>query len=106
MPASPAQDAFNFIKDVTKAFGVIPAAYAELIDLGTAFHYSRIQLINTTDADVVIKFVNIAITSEYTVPAGSAQTLDKFSHKDVIQYKYSSAPSLGYFKLTSWLGAK
>ena len=100
------QDAYNFIRDVAKAFGVIPAAYADLIDLGTGYHYTRLMLVNTTDADIVVKFVNSSITAEYTVPAGSDQTLDRFSHRGVIQYKYSTIPTIGYFKLTSWLGAQ
>lgn len=97
-------DQYNFIQDVTKAFGVIPAAYASLIDLETGFHYNHIQLVNTTDEDVVVKFTNAAITAEYTIPSNSSQTLDQFSHNGVIQYKYSAAPSTGFFKLTSWLG--
>ena len=99
-------DRFNFIKDATKAFGVIPAAYASLIDLGTDYHYNHIQLVNTTDQSVVIKFVNSAIVAEYTIPSNSSQTFDQFSHKDEIEYRYVGvvAPTVGFFKLTSWLG--
>ena len=104
MPDQTITDSFNFIKDVTKAFGVIPAVYEALIDLGTGFHYNHIQFVNTTNQSVVVLFVNSAITAEYTIPANSAQTLDQFSHKGLIQYKYSAAPAVGFFKLTSWLG--
>lgn len=96
---------YNFIKDISKAFGDIPAAYATLIDLDKQISYNHIMLVNGTDANIIIKFTNSAITSEYTVPANSTQVLDNFLHNSIIQYKYVSAPTTGYFKLTSWLGA-
>jgi hypothetical protein len=104
MPTQTITDQYNFIKDVSKAFGVIPAAYATLIDLETGFHYNHIMLVNRTDADIILKFANTAITAELTVPALSSSVFDEFSHNGIIQYKYVSAPTSGSFKLTSWLG--
>jgi len=98
---------YNFIKDVSKAFGDVPAAYTDLIDLGSRFKYNHLMLVNSTDTDIILLFENSDITAEYTVPANSSQVLDKFSHNRVVQYKYvSAAPTSGFFKLTSWLGGE
>ena len=99
-------DQFNFIKDVTKAFGVIPATAAALIDLGTDYHYNHIEVINTTDQDVLLTFANTATTATYRVLAGTSVVKDQFSHNGIIQYNYvgAIAPTIGIFKLTSWLG--
>ena len=104
MPTQTIPDQFNFIKDVSKAFGAVPAAFATLIDLETQFHYNHIQIVNRLDADIILKFANMATSAEYTVPSLSAQVLDEFSHNGIIQYKYVLAPSSGFLKLTSWLG--
>lgn len=104
MPEQTITDRYNFIKDISKAFGVIPAAYATLIDLETGFHYNHTILDNKTDADIVLKFANTVTNAEYTVPALSTVVLDQFSHNGIVQYKYATAPTIGYFKLTSWLG--
>lgn len=102
------KDQYNFIKDVTKAFGVIPAAgaIATLIDLGTGYHYNHIEFINTTDQDILITFANTVTTATYTVLAGSTSVKDQFSHNGIVQYNYvgAVAPTVGIFKLTSWLG--
>lgn len=98
-------DRYNFIKDIKKLFSEVPASYATLIDLSENFHYNHLMVVNATDKDITLKFTNSNITAEYIVPAYSEQTLDEFSHNRIIQYKYTiSAPTVGFFKLTSWLG--
>lgn len=81
----------NNIKGTTKAFGDVPAALGTLIDLGTTYTYNTLMVISNLDTDVVIKIGS----NEITFPANKNVTIEDAMFNDLIQYKYSSAPSSG-----------
>jgi len=95
----------NWLIDTNKAFGDIPAAYATLVDLGVELIYRRLLILNTLNADVIIKFTNTSGTVEKLIRANVSSGFDEFWHNDIIEIKYvSSAPTAGFIDFTSWRG--
>jgi len=45
----------NNIKSSNVAFGAVPAALTELIDLGTVYTYNKLMIMSTLDTSVTIK---------------------------------------------------
>lgn len=97
---------YNYIKNVSKVFGVIPAVYETLIDLTTDYAYNSIEIFNRTNADILLKFEGALTTSVLVIPSLTNSVHDRFLHNGIIQYKYVLAPTSGTFFLTSWLGGK
>lgn len=81
----------NNIKSVSKAFGDVPASLGTLLTLGDIYTYNHMLVVNSLDADVVIKIGD----NEVTFPTNKNVTLDNFSHSGTLTYKYASAPSSG-----------
>lgn len=82
----------NQIIESIKAFGVIPAVFGTLIDLGTDYSYTHFLVTNSLDNDVVIKFG----TNEITFKANKDIWIDNFIFNDIIEYKYKTlAPTVG-----------
>jgi len=81
----------NKIKNVSVAYGSVPAAFGTLIALGTVYTYNHMLVVNSLDANVVIKIGD----NEVTFPANTNITIDNLSHNGTLTYKYASAPSSG-----------
>ena len=88
------------------AFGGIGAAYVSLVDLGTDYLYNDLVVDNSTDQDIVLKFVNGqdgVASSEVVIPASTALTFDSFRYWDDVEIKYRSRqPTLGSVMLWCW----
>ena len=83
------------------AFGSIPAAFANLINVGTDQYSTTLMYYNSTDVEITLKLVESGV--EIPVPAGLGITQYPFPHNGVIQYKYASgAPSSGAFLIKSF----
>jgi len=85
----------NKIKSVSVAFGSVPASLGTLLALGTTYTYNSVIVMNTLDADVVIKFGD----NEVTFPTNKDVVIDKFPCNGTLTYKYASAPSSGTLKV-------
>jgi hypothetical protein len=86
----------NIIKEVIKAFGVVPATFETLIVLGSIYTYTHFFIINSLDKDIVLKFGN----NEITFPTSKDIWLDNFKFEGTIQYKYKSdAPTSGNLQI-------
>jgi len=81
----------NAIKGSSVAYGTVPAALTDLIDLGTVRTYSKIIIMTTLDTSITLKIGD----NEIVIPANKNITLEKSYYNGVIQYKYNSAPSSG-----------
>lgn len=88
----------NKIKNVSVAYGSVPAALATLLALGDTYTYNHLLVASTLDTDVVIKIG----TTEVTFLANSNTTLDNFPHNGTLTYKYASAPSSGSLSVSSY----
>lgn len=90
----------NNIKQVEKAFGDVPAAYTQLIDLGTTHVFTNMLIQNELNREIAFKFFG---GDEISVPDADCCHFSDFNHNDVIEYKYLvSAPTNGVIKITSW----
>ena len=90
----------NDIIDTNKVFGDAPAAYAELVDLGTDRNYYKMIAVSTLDKPITLKLES---GRELIVEANQTITLDSFLHNDVIQWKHNGvAPLSGSFKLINY----
>ena len=93
------QESYNKFVDINKAFGVIPAAFELLVDLGVSYKYQRVLVLNGTDSDIILKFGS----SEMLIKTNISISLDAFLVQKEISYKYvSGAPTSGDFKLVIW----
>lgn len=88
----------NIIQEASKAFGVVPAAYATLIDLGTTKVYEHVLVINSLNNATNLKFGDSVIT----LPAVTNIAIDGFKHNGIVQYKYVLAPTLGTLHVIFW----
>jgi len=62
----------NMTATVETAFGSIAAAYAEIL---SARSYEEIDVVNTTDCDVQIRFDDDTNTPDSVIPAGTSETI-------------------------------
>lgn len=94
----------NHIKEVRKAFGVVPAAFATLIDLGEDYVYSHLAIVSELNQGVTLQFTEVdGTTREITLDDDDDLILDGFRHYGVIKYKYTSvAPASGDIVVRSW----
>lgn len=82
----------NILVEAIKAFGDVPASYGTLIDLGTSYTYTHFLVVNSLDADIMIKFGD----SEITFQANKDIWMDGIKLDGVIQYKdKSGSPTSG-----------
>ena len=81
----------NNVKGTTIAYSVLTASLASLLDLGTEYSYNTLMIINNLDANFVLKIGD----NEIIFPANKNIVIENVIFNDVIQCKYSSAPSAG-----------
>jgi len=85
----------NNIKSSSVAYGTVPAALTELIDLGTVYTYNKLMIMSTLDTSVTIKIG----ANEIVIPANKNITFDNVPYNGVISYKYNAAPGSGNLNL-------
>lgn len=81
----------NNIKGSSVAFGSVPAALTDLIDLGTVYTYNKIIIMTSLDTSITLEIGG----NEIVIPANKNVTLDNSYYNGIIKYKYNSAPSSG-----------
>lgn len=97
----------GFVKEAEKAFGVVPAAFEELIDLGAEYIYGHVLFRNSTDAVIELQFINGQQAGQFTtmtLQAGQVLLMDGFRNIGVVKYKYSAAgaPTINEFYALFW----
>jgi hypothetical protein len=86
----------NIIIDAVKAFGDVPAVYGTLIALPATYVYTHLVIVNSLDADILIKFG----TNEITFQLNKDLVLDDFKYNGTIEYKYKvGAPTSGSLQI-------
>jgi len=81
----------NNVKGTTKAYSDLTASLATLLDLGTEYSYNTLMIMNSLDANFVLKIGE----NEIVFPANKNIVIENVVFNNVIQYKYDSAPSAG-----------
>lgn len=97
----------NYVLDVTKyPIDAPPAAptFDLLVTLEITHTFTKIQIINTFDVDIKIKFGDAGetLTNVYVAPIKIMSIWDDFSYDESIywQYEGGNPPTEGYFKIT------
>lgn len=92
-------DELNNMSETIAAFGDVPATFGELVDLTGNIHYNNVQIRNTLNQPITIKFGS----SEVIFNENDIDTFDFFQINGSITYKYNSAaPTAGELKFRAW----